>query len=79
MTIFDLVPPCPACGAIVGDPETHAIWHDGISEITRLVVAPGVPKADWMLAARQAAEMRQALREAEEAARAPEPDTPMGA
>ena len=36
----DIRPTCRACGAVMGDPELHQRFHDGLREIARHVEAP---------------------------------------
>ena len=33
-------PTCRACGAVMGDPELHQRFHDGLREIARRIEAP---------------------------------------
>ena len=59
MSVFDLFRQvCTGCGAVIDDMETHTAWHEGLSEIVRLVVAPDVSREDWTEAAKQAAAER---------------------
>jgi hypothetical protein len=60
MSVFELFrQTCDGCGAAIDDMAKHVVWHEGLSEITRLVVAPDVSKEDWAEAAEQAAARRR--------------------
>jgi hypothetical protein len=52
--VIDTHPACPACGAVMADPELHQQFHDGLREICRhtaleaaITILPG-PEPDFM-------------------------------
>jgi len=39
--------PCQACGAAVVDIQQHTMFHDGLIDLTRAIVAPEATNEEW--------------------------------
>ena len=46
-------PTCPVCGAVMGNPELHQRFHDGLREIARHVEAPDSTPEEYEQAIRE--------------------------
>jgi len=63
---------CPACGATIGDPVRHELFHDALGEIARKVTAPDLSPEEWRAAVKDVLPGAEALVDAHRAVRAEE-------
>lgn len=47
MSLADLLPDCPVCGALIVNVDLHQRFHDSLREISRLVIAPDMSPEEW--------------------------------
>jgi hypothetical protein len=51
--VIDTRPACPVCGAVIGNPELHQRFHDGLRDIARRIEAPDTTPEEYEQAIRE--------------------------